>query len=193
MPRIEAGTLREHRELVHARVFAAFAELMAERSFDAITMAQLAERAGLGRTAIYHHFPDKESVVVAFAMHETARYVDSLEALLAGVEDPAERLRVYVRNHLDSGERFHMGLGPQLYGVLPESSRGEIREHVLAVEQVLRGILADGVAAGVFAVDDLDTTTTLIHACLGPRHLPAGTIEAFVLRAVGAAGPSATP
>lgn len=78
-----------------------------------------------------------------------------------------------------------MGLGPQLYGVLPESSRGEIREHVLAVEQVLRGILTDGMASGAFVIDDLDTTTTLIHACLSPRHLPAAAIEGFVLRAVG--------
>ena len=63
MPRINAENLPAHRQQVHERVFSAFAELMAERSYDSITMAQLAERAGLGRTAIYHHFHDKDAVV----------------------------------------------------------------------------------------------------------------------------------
>lgn len=181
--------MRQHREQVHERVFAAFAELMAQQTYDSMSMAQLAERAGLGRTAIYHHFHDKDAVVVAFASHETEQYVASLRERLATTDDPVEQLRLYVRNHVDAGERFHMGLGPQLYGVLPESSRAEIREHVMAVEQVLHGILTTGAERGVLLVDDLGAATSLIHACLGTRHLPDGAVERFVLRAVGAAVP----
>lgn len=157
---------------------------MAVRSYDSITMAQLAQRAGLGRTAIYHHFHDKEAVVVAFATHETARYVNDLEDRLSVTDDPSEQLRIYLRNHLDSGERFHMGLGSQLIGFLPESSRMEIREHVMAVELVLRGLLQAGIESGQFEIANIPTATSLIHACLGPRELPTEAIEAFVLRAV---------
>ena len=53
---------------------------------------------------------------------------------------------------------------------------------------VLRGILESGIEDGSFRIEDLDATMSLIHACLNPRHLPAVTIESFVLRAVGAAG-----
>lgn len=188
MPRISGDNLQQHRELLRRRVFDAFAELMAERSFDAISMALIAERADLGRTAIYHHFRDKEAVVVAFATHETEQYVAQLRAALGDAEEPVEQLRTYLRHHLEAGEQFHMGLGPQLYGILSPASRQEIREHVIAVEDVLRTILRTGVEKGVFAVGDLDGTLSLVHACLSPRHLPAGTIETFVLGAVGAAG-----
>ncbi|WP_289016721.1 squalene/phytoene synthase family protein, partial [uncultured Aeromicrobium sp.] len=58
--------------------------------------------------------------------------------------DPAARLRAYVHHHLASGEEFHLGLGPRLYGVLPPESREAIREHVVAVEEVLRDVLDDG-------------------------------------------------
>jgi AcrR family transcriptional regulator len=186
VPRISGDSLQEHREQLQRRVFTAFAELMAERSFDAVTMAAIAERADLGRTAIYHHFPDKESIVVAFASHETAEYVDRLHDALSGAAAPEERLRVYVRHHLAAGEQFHMGLGPQLYGFLGPDSRQAIREHVLAVEDVLRGIIDDGIADGSFTVDDVDGTMSLIHACLGPRHLPPTTVERFVVQAVSA-------
>src|SRR6478736_2762077 len=140
---------------------------MAERSFDAISMAAIAERAEVGRTSIYHHFPDKESVVVAFASHETEQYLTRL---------------------LAESERFHMGLGPQLYGFLGPDSRQAIREHVVAVEDVLHGILDAGIETGAFTIEDVPGTMSLIHACLSPRHLPDSTIESFVLRAVGAAG-----
>jgi AcrR family transcriptional regulator len=186
VPRISGDSLQQHREQLQQRVFEAFAELMAERSFDAISMAAIAERAELGRTSIYHHFPDKESVVVAFASHETEQYLTRLLAALTEAETPTERLRLYIDYQVAEGERFHMGLGPQLYGVLGPESRSAIREHVVAVEDVLRGILDAGIADGSFTIDDVDGTMSLIHACLGPRHLPSTTVERFVLQAVSA-------
>ena len=96
------------------------------------------------------------------------------------------RLRAYVHHHLASGEEFHLGLGPRLYGVLPAESREAIREHVVAVEEVLREVLDDGQRAGLFTVDDLDATLALIHACLAPRGLASESVATFVLRAVSA-------
>lgn len=186
MPKISAASVEEHREQVQRRVFEAFATLMADHSFDAITMAKLAAAAGIGRTAIYHHFADKEAVVVAFASHETSRYIEGLRAELAGVDDPVERLVIYIRHQLDAGQRFHMGLGPQLYGALSQDTLAAVRGHVVAIEDVLRAILADGVAAGQFDIDDEAATMSLIHACLAPRDLPRAAIERFVLRALGA-------
>ncbi|WP_243056909.1 TetR/AcrR family transcriptional regulator [Nocardioides sp. SR21] len=188
MPRISGDSLQQHREQLQQRVFEAFAELMAERSFDAISMAAIAERAEVGRTSIYHHFPDKESVVVAFASHETEQYLTRLLASLTEADEPAARLRLYITYQLSESERFHMGLGPQLYGFLGPDSRQAIREHVVAVEDVLRGILEAGMESGAFTIEDVPGTMSLIHACLSPRHLPVSTIESFVLRAVGTAG-----
>ncbi|MBM9459393.1 TetR/AcrR family transcriptional regulator [Nocardioides sp. zg-536] len=188
MPRIEGETLSAHREQLRRRIFEAFAELMGESSFDAVTMRGLAERAGIGRTAIYHHFSDKEAVLVAFATHETQAYTTELQAALTESDDPAQQLRIYVRHHLAAGEKFHMGFGPALYGFLSPTARLEIRDHVVEVEGVLRGILQRGRECGEFSFDDLDATLSLVHACLSPRHLPVAAIEDFVLRAVGAEG-----
>lgn len=186
MPRISASSVEEHREQVHRRVFQAFADLMSEQSFDAITMAKLATAAGIGRTAIYHHFADKEAVIVEFASHETSRYLEGLRVALSDISDPAQRLSIYIRHQLEAGQQFHMGLGNQLYGTLSRDAAVAIREHVVAVEEVLLEILRDGVDAGTFVVEDRAATISLIHACLAPRHLPIEAIQRFVLRALGA-------
>ena len=184
MPRISGESLQEHREQLRRRVFEAFAELMAERSFDAISMAALAERAEVGRTSIYHHFPDKEAVVVAFASHETERYLDELRSALDTSTDPVQRLRLYLHHQLAAGQQFHMGLGMQLVGMLSGEALHAIREHVVAVEDVLRGLLEDGVAAGVFDVPDLAATMSLVHAALAPRDVSPEQVDRFVLRAL---------
>ncbi|MDP7723772.1 TetR/AcrR family transcriptional regulator [Mycobacterium sp. TY814] len=185
MPKITAASVEQHREQVQRRVFDAFVSLMAEQSFDAITMAKLAAAAGIGRTAIYHHFPDKETVVVAFATQETSSYIDGLRALLAGVDDPVDRLTIYMRHQLDAGQKFHIGLGPQLYGALSQGALHAIRGHIVAIENVLRDILNAGVAQGIYTFEDESATISLIHACLAPRDLPGVAVERFVLRALG--------
>lgn len=185
MPKIIGGSLEEHREQTRRRVFDAFTALLAERSFDALTMADLAARAGIGRTAIYNHFADKDAVVVAFASAETDRYLARLGAALEMAEEPAAAMRIYVLEHLDSSDEFHFGFGPELYGMLSRESIAEIREHVVAVESVLRGIIDGGVAAGVFTVDDVTSTMALVHSCLSTRRVTPAAVETFVLRALG--------
>ncbi len=184
MPKIIGGSLSEHRAATRRRVFDALVELLADRPFDAITMADIAAHADMGRSALYNHFKDKEAVVVAFATDETDRYLEQLQESLASQDSPTRRLETYVRHHVDTSADFHIGLGPELRAILSPESAMAMREHVVAVEQVLRQILADGAASGEFVVPDLDATVSLVHATLSARHASADTTTRFVLAAV---------
>lgn len=186
MPKIIGGSLEQHREQTRRRVFDALIVLLADQPFEAITMADLAAAAGVGRTAIYNHFADKDAVVVAFAGAETDRYLARLDTALAGAGGPVEAMRIYIGEHLSSSEYFHVGFGPELYGMLSSASTAEIREHVTAVETVLRRIIGDGVDAGVFAVKDVTATMALVHSCLSTRRVGAAAVESFVLNALTA-------
>jgi AcrR family transcriptional regulator len=198
MPKIIGATLHEHREQTRRRLFAALAELMAERGFDAITLADIAAAAGIGRTAVYNHFADKESLLLGFIAHETAEYVRTLEAALADVDDPVEQLRTYVRHQSQLTRVFHLAPGPDLRTVLSPGTQERLREHVVGVEGILRRILVRGIESGVLPPQDIDTTVPLVHACLSGRGVPDGpgregavlATETFVLRAVGAPVPA---
>lgn len=186
VPKIIGGSLGEHREQTRRRVFDALTSLLADKTFESIPMAELAASAGIGRTAIYNHFPNKESIVVAFATDETSRYLERLDQALDRVERPSDRLRAYVQQHLEMVDEFHFGLGPELYGMLSPAAAMEIRDHVVAVEQVLRDILEAGCADGSFVIKDLATTIVLVHSCLQPRSIDAVVVADFVVRAVSA-------
>ena len=47
------------------RILAALGELLAEKSFDQVAMAELAQRAGCAVTSIYARFKDKRSMIAA--------------------------------------------------------------------------------------------------------------------------------
>lgn len=194
MPKIIGASLREHREQTRALLFAALSELIAERGFDAVTLSEVAARAGVGRTAVYNHFPDKEAMLVGLIMHETTGWAGALTDALAGVDDPVEQLRTYVREQLALKPEFHFAPGPDLRKVLSAPTQAKVREHVVLVEQILRGILSRGIAGGHFPEQDLEVTLPLVMSCLSGRGMPPSgpareravvQTEMFVLRAVG--------
>jgi len=195
MPKIIGATLREHREQVRTRLFDALAELIAEQGFDAVTLSQVAARAGVGRTAVYNHFPDKEALLVGLIMHETTSWARALEAALVGVLDPVDQLRTYIHAQLDLKPDYYYTPGQDLRQVVSAQTLGQLRGHVVIVERILRGVLERGVAAGAFPEQDLDVTVRLVLSCLSNRVLAqagdershvVAQVEAFVLRAVGA-------
>ena len=195
MPKIIGGSLHEHREQTRQRLFTALSTLMAERGFDAISFADIAAAAGVGRTAVYNHFSDKEALLMGFITFETERYVETLKRSLEGVEDPLQQLRTYVQAQARLKRVFHLAPGPDLRTVLSRGTQQRLREHAVVIEEILREILAAGIARGEFPDQDIPTSVALVNACLSGRQLPEeqpardaaiAATEAFVLRAVGA-------
>lgn len=195
MPKIIGGSLHEHREQTRNKLFAALSTLMTERGFDAITLADIANTAGVGRTAVYNHFADKEALLLAFMTYETAQYAATLQRAIDAIDDPVEQLRTYIRQQADLARIYHIAPRPELRSVLSRGAQQRVREHVLLVERLLRDVLARGIESGAFPEQDLDVTVPLVNACVSGRNLPADTVgrtsaveqtEAFVLRAVGA-------
>lgn len=195
MPKIIGGSLSEHRQQTRGRLFAALRSLMTDRGFDAITLADIAAAAGVGRTAVYNHVPDKESLLIAYITHETEKYVATLERALDGVPGPVEQLRIYVRQYAQLRRDVHLALGTGLRTVLSRGTQARLRDHAVLVEDVLRRILTAGIASGDLPVQSVETAVPLINACLSSRAVPddgpdreaaIAATETFVLRAVGA-------
>jgi AcrR family transcriptional regulator len=184
MPKILGESLAAHREQVRAKVFDAMRALLYTRGFDAITLSGVASAAGVGRTAIYNHFPDRESLLVAFVEHETAQYVSRLREALASVTDPVEALAVFVRMQLGVMADRHTPPGRQLNALLSPEAYSRMAEHVEPITEQLRAILTAGIEAGQMADEDIGGLVSMIMAGLAA----AAEVEAavrFVLRATG--------
>ena len=188
MPKVIGGSLVAHRGEVRARVFAALREQLYERGFDAVTLSGIAASAGVGRTSIYNHFPDRQSLLVAFVEHEAERYVTDLDAGLdAAGSSPAERLAVFARMQLQRLAEFHLPPGQALAAALDPSAYRRIAAHADPIGGRLAGIVADGVAAGEMAAEDPEVLVAMVGSALSARQIvdvPADEVAASIEAAV---------
>lgn len=177
------------------RLFAAFAELLHTRGYDAITLADVAERAGVARTSMYNYFADKDALIVAYADHEGNSYVAALREELDSIENPIDRLCAFIASQLRYFAGRHMPPGRTLRLALSAPAYQRVVHHVAVLDGVLRQILVDAAEEGYLPDPDVERTMPLVQACLArgdtddrdPRALD-DSIEVtttFVLRALG--------
>lgn len=72
----------EHKEERRLAIVAAGRALLADASLAEVTMAAVAERAGLAKGTLFLYFPTKEALCLAVLSDELARWLDALDAEL---------------------------------------------------------------------------------------------------------------
>ena len=151
-----------------ARIKREAAALFVERGYSATTMKAIAQRVGMTPGALYWHFPSKESILLAYLVERTEELMDVVGKAIA-TGSPSDRLAALVRtqvllnlNHITDGG-FDV-----LYGVvhlarhLPPEEQVELARRQRAYLKTVRGILADGIAAGEFRPVELAPTAFAI-------------------------------
>lgn len=82
------------------RILAAAKDLFAEAGFDAVSMNAIAERAGVSKANVFHHFKSKNALyleVLKTACGESRPHIDQLGS---GSGTLVERLRDFSQSHL---------------------------------------------------------------------------------------------
>ncbi|BDI30340.1 hypothetical protein CCAX7_23910 [Capsulimonas corticalis] len=86
---------RQRRERGDTILQAAFA-LLAEKGYDALTMEELAERVGISRQTLYHHFASKEDIALRAVMIFAEEGIQSIRAI-DPLLPPIDRLERIIR------------------------------------------------------------------------------------------------
>lgn len=103
-------------------------ELIHEQGSEAVSMAVLAERTGLSRPAIYQYFASREHVLAELVINEMADLSNAVDRLVEGLDDPMERVRVWIHYclaHLASEQ--HAAIRKISMDSLPDDQRGVVR------------------------------------------------------------------
>jgi AcrR family transcriptional regulator len=133
--------------------------VFAERGFEAATLEEIAERAGVSRPIVYGHFGDKQRLFEAVVDAEIARVQAAVGAALSAPGEPRELLEgglraffAYVREHpeghavLTRDAPIHLsdaGLGVMLDGLAARISD--------AIARVIRALGLDPAPAPIYA------------------------------------------
>ncbi|WP_444962709.1 TetR/AcrR family transcriptional regulator [Nocardiopsis sp. M1B1] len=198
MPKITAPTIAAHRARTRDRIMDAVDELIRTQGIDRISMTDVANSAGITRTALYNYFPDKPALLLAFTEQVNSAFVERYRRELPSGVSAARRLSAFVRLQLEGimahphppAAELGASLGPDAYQALAA--------HVAPMQRLLTEILEEGTAADEFDPLPAEPVSRLALSMVGSQRLPlvSGEIDLdethalvtrFVLRALGVA------
>jgi AcrR family transcriptional regulator len=165
---------------VDAEVLLRIRERLPARSWEAITMAELADASGLSRMTLYRRGITKDELLVQFSARMAGEYRDALFGPLTAPGPAGERLRAALEAICDVNERY-LRLLDALAGSLEPvyHEDGEPGQPVLTravFTDALRRLLEDGARDGSVAAEPSAETATLLLNAVDHtyRHMRVG-------------------
>jgi AcrR family transcriptional regulator len=80
MPRIRASSVAEHRDQTMTRLLDAFEAALEQEDYAELTLASVAERAGIARNTVYNYAKDKQALLVAAVRRAVQAVLADLDA-----------------------------------------------------------------------------------------------------------------
>ena len=152
-----------------SQLLAIACRLFARKGYDATSLRDIAEEARITKAALYYYFPNKDALYERVVIESMTALVDTVRAAVARAPTPTEKLRAYMRA---SARRLESHRDAWLAGstAFGQASNTGMRGQALRLrddyEQLLRGCLAAGVAAGELRPVDPAMAGRLILSCL---------------------------
>jgi AcrR family transcriptional regulator len=147
-----------------AAILAAAVDCFGETGFEATKWSTVAERVGIGQTALYHYFESKTHCLLTIMRLELQRSHDKFTEATPDTAEPVEALRAAVRAAYDVSDhevlqmrilQNHMDLlsGPRK-SKREEAERVAARQLVQLVERDWTNLLVRGMSQGAFPLRD---------------------------------------
>lgn len=176
----------------HAALLTAASAEFAERGFDGTSIRDIAARAGVSLSALYHYYPGKQALLAAILDEGMDDYLERCRAALAaGGSGPAEQLTALVAATVRY--RAERSVASLILineaRALTEQDRTAYRARQRQATGLFADVIAQGTATGVFDTPyPEDARRTVLAACNavaqwyrpnGPTDLPT-LIERYV-------------
>jgi len=92
------GTARDRRL---AEVLEHAARIFWQKGYEGASMRDLSRVTGMSLAGLYHYFDSKEELLYLIQKHTFTTIMEQLRERLAESGDPEQRVRIFIRNHLE--------------------------------------------------------------------------------------------
>jgi len=104
------------------------ARIFAEKSYHSTSMRDISRATGVSLAGLYHYCKSKEELLFLIQDHCFGRVLERFEQRIQGTQDPLEKLRVFIDNHLSF---FAANMAEmKVLSHEAESLAGEMHKHV---------------------------------------------------------------
>ena len=145
------------------QILSVASRLFAERGFANVSIRDICDIAGVTPPTIYHYFGNKDRLFQA-VIRKTLSLKDFRIALIQAISeqpDPENKLAVFIKYYLTNFPRgfFNPGMFLQDTTNLSIVSTERVMEEFVAINELARNILKDGIEGNNFKDLDLELTS----------------------------------
>ena len=76
-------------------------DIFADKGYEGASMRDLSRLSGISLAGLYYYFDSKEKLLYFIQQHTFNTIIERVRDRLAASSDPEERIRIFVRNHID--------------------------------------------------------------------------------------------
>lgn len=76
-------------------------DVFCEKGYEGASMRDLSRTSGMSLAGLYYYFESKERLLFLIQKHTFSTIVQRLKKRLEGVEDPEQKIRIFILNHLE--------------------------------------------------------------------------------------------
>ncbi|CAM8634764.1 AcrR Transcriptional regulator [Candidatus Planktophila versatilis] len=128
-PKIQAATIVEQRAMRQRQLIDAALAIALESGAANITVAAVAQRAGLARSSIYEYFSSSADLIADLVIEELALYQKRLSQAVIGTQDPYQHIELWIAEALQYVvDGRHMLIKSLNAATIPEFRRDEISQ-----------------------------------------------------------------
>jgi AcrR family transcriptional regulator len=142
--------------------------------FKKTTMEEIAMASRKGKSSIYYYFKSKEDIFQAVVEKEAEELKEELYKKIADIEDPIERLNVYITvrmRKLNKLTNFYTALKSDYLSHL-EFIEQIRKSYDLDEIRVVAGIIQEGIEKGKFSVEDPHLSAVAIVTAMKGLEVP---------------------
>ncbi len=146
------------------RIFDAATKLFARQGFHGTSVSEICKAAGVQSGALYYHIKSKDELLWQILNSYIANMHENTQRTVAAYDDPEQRLRAMVHEHITHIIRYRRAVTIELRdrNALSKAHQEEFQRTRDDVQRFWQQALEDGVSSGVFRSDDRVITNSML-------------------------------
>jgi TetR/AcrR family transcriptional regulator, cholesterol catabolism regulator len=141
-------------ELNHRRhaILDAVAQLMLGKGFQELSMREISQAAGIGKSTLYDYFPSKDDILIAFVAEEVRHITVLAQEIISQDLSPVEKIRRIMLRQLEymvANKHLYMQFSFEIQR-LSYASQQRIQQHRHAYQDMLCHLIEEGIQTGEF-------------------------------------------
>lgn len=149
-------------------------QLFAKKGVDDTTMNDIAVASRKGRRTLYTYFKNKEEIYMAVVESEIRMLSETLQKVAMKDTTPEKKILELIFTHLEAAKTIVYRNGTLKANFFRDIWRVEAERKDFDVKEIMlfRKILQEGKDTGVFDIDGVEITASILHFCIKGIEVP---------------------